>query len=295
MATKNISRTIIEGGRRTGNKNDRYLSNKKQRAKERGHTHDARTLVDADDVKVAPKRSKVGKSFSDKLAPVYRWLASRSGKNWNKVYSELRETFDTRTIAGAHVVFDHMLSDVTTSLTDVQGEFNRFFVDKQGILRDRGKRFRYPRRKPAYTVKEVSDWTQGRRVMDHGTSMFWMVPARVEWTECGYYVGGHYYRGTCEAREHRKSTKLVLVALPEKLLAFEKKALHQAYDKNGEIQFYREVPIKICLRGAGAFKQGERFSKADLAFWNKLSQYTQEPLLWVWPASYKLRRRRQYL
>lgn len=68
--------------------------------------------------------------FRDKLAPAQRWLASQVGRPWDKVYSELRAQFDSRTIAGAHVVNDHMLGWVRRWNQPDPYRQNRFVIDR---------------------------------------------------------------------------------------------------------------------------------------------------------------------
>ena len=45
-----------------------------------------------------------GKQFNENLNPLKGWLHSRLGKNWDKSYSELRKTFDTRSVINQHIM-----------------------------------------------------------------------------------------------------------------------------------------------------------------------------------------------
>jgi hypothetical protein len=129
MARKDLSRTVIEGGRSYYNSWERRASHAVARARQREWLDAVRVEHDlADERAVVPPRH-VYKGFHDKLAPAERWLASNVGRPWAKVRSELFETFDTRTTAGRHIVFDHMLPWVE----DDRG--GRFRVDKHGLLR----------------------------------------------------------------------------------------------------------------------------------------------------------------
>lgn len=51
------------------------------------------------------------KSFNENLNPLYGWLRSCIGKNWDKCYSDLRKTFDARSVINAHIL-EHLWSDV---------------------------------------------------------------------------------------------------------------------------------------------------------------------------------------
>jgi hypothetical protein len=131
MTTKNLARTVIEGGRYHRNCWDRRQSHGEHRVRE--HEVSTRLVKGADyDALVYPARRVVHRSFADKLRPAERWLAKRVGRSWSKTRSELFTRFDTRTTAGRHVLFDHLL-------TDVAGERNAwrpdYYVDDRGILR----------------------------------------------------------------------------------------------------------------------------------------------------------------
>lgn len=109
MARKDLSRTVIEGGRYFRNCWERRASHGVERASTRAWLD--QVVVDTDEAEesVPPPIRHVGKSFRDKLGPAQRWLASQVGRPWSKVFSELCAKFDTRTVAGRHVVYDHML------------------------------------------------------------------------------------------------------------------------------------------------------------------------------------------
>jgi hypothetical protein len=140
VARRDLSRTVIEGGRARGNKDDRRASHGEERAYVRewlGRV--ACDNTDADDTDPRPRRV-VYKHFRDKLGPAKRWLASQVGRPWSNVFSDLCTRFDTRTIAGHHVVHSHLLGWVyrgdESQLIDRRGF--EFVVDAHGILR-RGK------------------------------------------------------------------------------------------------------------------------------------------------------------
>jgi hypothetical protein len=284
MATKDLSRTVIEGGRGSYNKRERYASNEMHRAQSRAFCHDVANLTDTDDADVAPKRKKVGKDFRDKLSPMYRWLKSQVGRAWHKIYAELVAKFDTRTVAGRHVVFSHLLSDVTLQPTDARERYwGNFYVDPHGILRlhphnSWNRRARY-RDRSHPSADEINGWVAGRRVMDYGTTLFWMVPADAAWRECGYYSNRRWSRGLlCKQTEHREATKRVAVSRPEKLLAIEKAELYSEV-KDGVRIYYREQKIKQCRQGR-SYKQETRLTDDDLKMWNRLNDSERAALRW---------------
>ena len=49
------------------------------------------------------------KDFTDKLGPLKRWLASQVGRNWDRVYSELRQAFPNRSKQNHDLIETHLL------------------------------------------------------------------------------------------------------------------------------------------------------------------------------------------
>jgi len=129
MATKNLARTAIEGGRTHYSKWRRRASNGVQRTHEHLLSGSLLSGADVESV-VYPRREQIYRDFSDKLGPARRWLSSQVGRPWNKARSELFARFDIRTTSGRHIVFDHLLPEV-------EGRWARrvFVVDRSGIPR----------------------------------------------------------------------------------------------------------------------------------------------------------------
>lgn len=49
----------------------------------------------------------IHKQFSDKLGPLRKFLHSRVGQHWDKIYSELSQNLDKRSLTGLHI-WDHV-------------------------------------------------------------------------------------------------------------------------------------------------------------------------------------------
>jgi len=174
MTTKDLSRSVIEGGRAPRNRWERRSSNSVQRRREAALAATLLTTADLDAV-VFPVRPVVGRWFSDKLGPAKRWLARQVGRPWNAVHSELLERFDPRTTAGRHVVYDHLLPCVDR---DGSGRSAAFSVDRHGILRRaprRGSHVAGPPRLPGPT-EPLAEWLGGRRVGARGAHYYWFIP-----------------------------------------------------------------------------------------------------------------------
>ena len=177
MATKRLCRTAIEGGRTRYSKHERRQSYADERARARDVLR--KVLVDADlaDDLGIEKRQKVYKDFADKLGPPKRWLRKQAGRPWDEVYSDLKRSFDPRTTAGRHLVYDHMLHWVDRG-EDLRWRRPELTVDNDGILRESP---RTPRHHSdswrAYRERQGAlRWTAGRKVVDYGTAQFWAVP-----------------------------------------------------------------------------------------------------------------------
>lgn len=177
MSTKNLARTVIEGGRANWNQFDR----RHRTAVERRRTHELeRQLCSTAEADSAyfPPRSPERRVFYDKLRPALRWLHSQTGRPWDKVRSELFERFDIRTTAGRHIVFDHLLRELDPVTRYRPGEF---WISRHGILRYEAidKKALYPSRHLQPLPEPESalhDWFAGRRVIERGTRLYWLVP-----------------------------------------------------------------------------------------------------------------------
>jgi hypothetical protein len=172
MSTKNLARTVIEGGRYRSNRSDRRHSNGEHRTAQRRSLANIRHL-DPEDLVFEP-RTSVRPSFRDKLSPAKRWLDSQVGRPWNIVRGELLQRFDTRTTPGRHIVFGHMFPWV-------EGEDSRFSrryfrVDGRGLLRRVRPEPYHGRRPPEPLPRpqaELERWLAGRRVGTRGDHLFW--------------------------------------------------------------------------------------------------------------------------
>jgi len=136
VARKDLSRTVIEGGRYYHNCYFRRASNGEHRATTREWLDRVSVDLDEADATSPPPRRRVQKMFRDKLGPAMRWLVAQVGRPWDKVYADLCANFDTRTVAGRHVVHDHMLQWVRR--IDEPTRYSRRFelvIDAHGILR----------------------------------------------------------------------------------------------------------------------------------------------------------------
>ena len=129
MATKNLARTVIEGGRTRSSKWHRRWTNGQHRANARRVSHALVNGADSE-MTVYPARIQAYPQFNDKLGPAKRWLGTQAGRPWNQARSELFARFDIRTTPGRHILFDHLLPEV-------EGRPWRpeYMIDRSGLLR----------------------------------------------------------------------------------------------------------------------------------------------------------------
>lgn len=194
MSTKRLERTVIEGGR--GNKWERRHSNRPERAAQRAFLSEVRKDPLNADSDIIEERTHVYKDFRDKLNPMWRWLEAQVGRPWSEVRSEVFQKFDTRTIAGRHITFDHLLSNVTDTLsgrdergfiaenqTKYSNRYHEYYVDANGILQRNAAR--EPRwwagSVPEALLKEVAVWLQGRMIAEKGGVLHWVSNSEGVW------------------------------------------------------------------------------------------------------------------
>jgi hypothetical protein len=169
VSTKDLSRTVLEAGRHRLYKFRRRYSHGVARA------HQRAWLARLDDVRSAEHRPYVAHVFApDKLRPAERWLASRVGRPWTDVRAEMFARFDTRTTAGRHIVFDHLLRDVAEHEVP-RGRRPRYVVDDDGVLRRA--------RPPAVASRRAHlTWLGARRVVTaSGRGSWWARRDRDGW------------------------------------------------------------------------------------------------------------------
>jgi hypothetical protein len=205
MSTKKLSRTVIEGGRHSYNKWERRHSHAEVRAEERDYLKQVMSNLElAEELEIGEKRP-VMKEFTDKLAPMYRWLETQVGRPWSEVRSEVFTKFDTRTTAGRHITFDHLLREIvetdsgfdnrghipdpnipkTTHGRYYYGSYASYYVDQTGILRakehSRYHQSWYWEKISDQEYKDAEAWLQNRMVGEKDGKLYWYVPTQGVW------------------------------------------------------------------------------------------------------------------
>lgn len=199
MSTKKLSRTVIEGGRTGSNKYDRRLSHSDQRAAERAFMADLRKDPEHFDEEMIERITPVYKGFTDKLRPMYRWIDAQVGRKWDDVRAEVFAKFDTRTTAGRHITFDHLLASIVETERDDRGfiaadiktyseRYAEYYVDHDGLLQRnsvRNNNWKW-NTAPQEELDAITSWLSGRIIGEKGGTYYWFHSLdglwKCEWT-----------------------------------------------------------------------------------------------------------------
>ncbi len=132
MATKNIARTILEGGRSDSSKSQRRWSNRADRHRAQRVLRDA--LVAGEDDPVFTAREAPFYEHADKVRPTKAWLLHHAlGKTHAEAIGLFCARFDRRNLAQRHLLCDHLVPQV-------QSLYNGAFTE---TFRFRGQVYRY--------------------------------------------------------------------------------------------------------------------------------------------------------
>jgi hypothetical protein len=292
MSTKRLQKTVIEGGRVGRNKWERRNSHNSERTSVREFCDKVKCDPEAADELFIKEKEKVYKEFDDKLGPMYRWLTRQVGKPWDEVRSEIVKTFDTRTTAGRHIVYDHLLLSVevtpnvhrlyrrTTGDENTSYYKHDYYVNDNGILCQRKyiPRHRYTP-PPAWDVHYLADWLNGRLVNKVGNKYFWYIPVDrsqkrhatshrwiTKWGTYGYY-------GTWGL------TFMYLADAPiYKIDSSGRKELSEA----GSPIVLKYEP-QWFISSPGGFRQGRQLNTREAEYWESVPEYYQNKILGLAP------------
>ena len=293
MSTKNLARTIIEGGRHKGNKWDRRNSHAEFRARDRNYIKEVTLDPDNYEDYDSEPIQHVYKGFDDKLGPIYRWLNRQVGRRWDEVRSDISKTFDIRTTAGRHIVFDHMLQSVeitprvryrwsyapedpTTSYSD-----NDFYVDDEGILQKKrylGRR-RYREKVPPFDTNRIANWLNGRIVGQVGNKFFWFVPVVKSKKGTQVYRGysqiwaTQWHNGSYYADPGPEFLSLRYETI------YKKDSLGRAVLDEAGKPIVLETVSKWVRASIPNLRQDRKLDAKDLQFWESLPEYYQTKIL----------------
>ena len=255
MSTKNLARTAIEIGRHSTW--ERNQSHRTERARMRTFLAKAKQDPELWDTADPEARPVVWREQQDKLSPVRRYLQSQIGRLWDDVRSEIVKRFNSNTIAGHHILYDHILEHMVSEEHHQHNRFPDFVVKADGTL---AKGDGYPWRRHNYRFETISDrdrdnfywWLLDYRIIEIGKEVFWADPQRWSWSLCSrrynprtgkwYYLG---QEGGCIASAHEKRT-----------------------NTQGKEQLWHRTPNN--------WRQGKKLSRKERAYWDQLPEYLKQ-------------------
>jgi len=138
MATKNLARTIMEGGRRGYNKYERRYSNGVLRSKERDYIRNCIKDPEHSIDKAEPKRKKVVKEFYDRLMPLHRKVDRHLGKTWGELRGQINKKYDSRKLKDWHML-DHLYQMMFfgSKADSKLAYFANYIVNENDIIEER--------------------------------------------------------------------------------------------------------------------------------------------------------------
>lgn len=299
MSTKNLARTIIEGGRHKGNKWERRNSHAIERAHLRNYLREVEQDPENYEEYDPEPRESVMKGFDDKLGPIYRWLNRQVGRAWDEVRADIAQAFDIRTTAGRHIVFDHMLQSVQTGpeagykYYSVPGDSTAsysdhdYYVDDNGILQKKrylGRR-RYHDKVPAWDTKQLANWLNGRIVGKVGNKLFWFVPTGKAkkhrgmghahiWKIVWDYPNRWYYYSYSAGPMFQYLTY-------ENIYKLDGNGMQVLDEKGAPVVLDRIA--KWVNASTPPLRQHRKLNDKELAYWNSLPQHYQTKILEISP------------
>ncbi len=188
MSTKNIARTVIEGGRTDRNTHERRQSNRIQRKEVRTITRSLSRLVDQESYTL-PDRPRIEKEHADKLEAAMSWLIHHGlGKTPPEIEALLLTRFNTKTIAGRHIVFEHLLLKLKpVSRPSKHKKEDVFFLRKVTTRKYFAEERGFPRKHIFYRLglerlfevrhrSRVAKWSVGYNDITHRRNFYWFLP-----------------------------------------------------------------------------------------------------------------------
>jgi hypothetical protein len=142
MATRNLARTVVERGKSKVFREMEAFHHRSERQAARRVLARINSIDDAIEAPVVEKRHQDWDGgFADSLAVAERFLRSRAGQPWDKVYSELCSKYDRNTTKGRHLIDLHIVQSMVPHHARLRWPWAPFppaagaWVDRHGILR----------------------------------------------------------------------------------------------------------------------------------------------------------------
>lgn len=271
MSTKDKSKTALEAGTAKVSRYYLRLERKTQRVKRKQICKQITNDVELAEEFFDPK-SSVSKCFSDNVSFLQKYLQSKVGEVWDDVRSEIVKEFDSRSIAGKHILYDHILRSVVSSGTGYDKDANfywdesvkvvnrfrtrDFYVDQNGILQEVKldtkllKKIKDMSNTTDHELFEIDSWLRGRMIVQENKQLFWKTSSTALWK--------------CELnREEYKRSQLTLTYYIENY--------YYDSDKKLKIKWEEAIPFD--------FNQTSQLSNDDIHFFNEQNELIRDTIL----------------
>lgn len=238
MSTKNLARTLVEGGR-----------GKSMRDEERAFTRSERRLTNVWCRKLAVDDGWEGEvddrgqpfdlTFADKFGALRRWVRSYAGKRWDDLYRDTSRWFDARTTKGWHIR-EHVIGAVDF-YESKSYSYRYVHLDEDRVLRIGEHRRKNYRSYSNKQLDEVARWLGDWRLGYVGNRLFWFEPIDPIYVPNGIRYGVSRWRqGSPAAKKTEEWYLKYPIELREKLLPLFEKEQEEGFLKPKA----RRIPVR---------------------------------------------------
>lgn len=179
MASRNLARTVVEGGHPNWYKHDVAFLRRKERQRERRFCKKLLAdpeLWDEQPPLLTEKSGWWDNKHDHYAASVDKWLQAQSGRRWDEILSELTNTYDTRKTRN-YILLERICGMVCL-IAHSNGEtcWHRFMVE-DGILKTNRShwRVRWWREKRLVSDEQLRDWLGNRTITIKDGHVHWMI------------------------------------------------------------------------------------------------------------------------
>ncbi len=267
MSTKNIARSIIEGGRTRGYKDTRDEQKRSERHNFKQFLNQVKIDSEIYDDGKDPVHEEpldtyqFDEKFADKISPLKRWVEKKNGKGWNNTFSEIKEKFNTDTTPGRHIVEDHLLNEFQFDWHDHKFGYRKddLIINENGIIK-KAKSDKIIRLNYYYKIdyEKTERWLGYKKIKLINEQPFWFVDSDKVGAKAkfNFYNNKFYYFTEDQLSEIKKN----------RYYSFPISILSNDYNK----QIFLVRPY---------FVKSRSLNKEEMKFWNNLSNGTREKII----------------
>ncbi|MBI4142361.1 hypothetical protein HY480_00625 [Candidatus Uhrbacteria bacterium] len=193
MATRNLARTIVEGGKcEEHTKGPRRDAQRVERMEVRAYLRHCTRDREWDNGHVCPVREPVRSCFADRTAVLRRWMGSYVGRPWDEAYAAIVRRCDRRTTKGRHLIEGHFRArEFVRPMSAAKSMYDGiewFAINADGVVESCPRQL-WKRTRESKIAPEISAWLAGRTIGRRGSVWFWLVPVE-RWVPRAVNAGG---------------------------------------------------------------------------------------------------------